>query len=286
MSLNPDHIEAVFAVALTRESPEEQAVYLDEACAGDPGLRARVAALLQAHHEAGSFLAAPVTPAAPGTRVRYVGDYELLDEIGRGGMGVVFRARQRSLNRVVALKMILAGHLASAIDVQRFRTEAEAAANLDDPRIVPIYEVGEHQGQHYFSMKLIEGGSLSQWIADGRLQIADLSKDQQAGSAQLLATVARGVHHAHQRGLLHRDLKPANILLQSSSAPSAICKLQSAIPMVTDFGLAKRVEGDSALTQSGAIVGTPSYMAPEQASGAKQLSTAIDIHGLGAILYE
>src|SRR5437773_11406395 len=112
MSPNPDRIEAVFAAALTRESPEEQAVYLDEACAGDPGLRARVAALLQAHQEAGSFLAAPVTPAAaPGTRVRYFGDYELLDEIGRGGMGVVFRARQRSLNRVVALKMILAGHL-------------------------------------------------------------------------------------------------------------------------------------------------------------------------------
>ena len=174
-----------------------------------------------------------------GASVRYFGDYEILEEIARGGMGVVFKARQVSLNRIVALKMILTGQLATAADIQRFKQEAESAASLDHPHIVPIYEVNEHGGSNYFSMKLIDGGSLAGCI--------DLLRKDRKKAVLLMAKVARAVHYAHQRGILHRDLKPANILLDKAGAPH-----------VTDFGLAKRVTGDSGITQSGAIVGTPS----------------------------
>ncbi|WP_419194880.1 serine/threonine protein kinase [Novipirellula herctigrandis] len=195
------------------------------------------------------------------------GEYELIEEIARGGMGVVYKARHLQLNRVVALKMILRGQLASPDDVQRFHREAEAAANLDHPGIVPIYEIGECDGQHFFSMKLIEGGALNHLLASKDSGLREILK--------LIENVARAVHYAHQRGVLHRDLKPANILLDAAGNP-----------LITDFGLAKQVEGDSQLTQSGAIMGTPAYMPPEQAAAKKDITTAADIYSIGAILYQ
>ena len=210
-----------------------------------------------------------VPPGSPATiRIRYFGDYELVEEIARGGMGVVYKARQVSLNRIVALKMILAGDFSSAVTVQRFQTEAEAAARLAHPNIVPIYEIGTHEGQHYFSMRFVEGGTLTQALAG--------KKFESRRAAELMVKVARAVHHAHQHGILHRDLKPGNILLDPAGEP-----------LVADFGLAKILEHDSALTQSAMVMGTPSYMAPEQAAGhTKQLSTVADVYSLGAVLYE
>jgi tetratricopeptide (TPR) repeat protein len=204
-------------------------------------------------------LGAPSMPVVRG--------YEILSELGRGGMGVVFQAHQVALNRAVALKMIKSGGFASEGELLRFQNEAEAVARLDHPNIVPIYEVGRHLGRHFFSMKLIAGNSLDRRLGDFA---ADFRK-----AARLMATVARAVHHAHQRGILHRDLKPANILLDEDGEPH-----------VTDFGLAKQIEDDGELTESGAPMGTPSYMAPEQATGDKgALSTATDVYGLGTILY-
>lgn len=184
--------------------------------------------------------------ANPVGAMHNVGDYELLEELARGGMGVVFRARQLSLNRPVALKMILSGEYASTADRERFRREGEAAANLDHPHILPIYDVGEHEGRPFFSMKLAEGGSLTSKMSE--------FKDQPRRAATLMQQLADAVHFAHQRGILHRDLKPANILLD-----------QSGQPLITDFGLAKKVGTEDGLTHTGAIVGTPAYMSPEQA---------------------
>jgi serine/threonine protein kinase/lipoprotein NlpI len=195
--------------------------------------------------------------------VGHFGDYVLLGEIARGGMGIIYRARQVSLNRIVAVKMVIAGPLASQADVQRFHNEALAAAHLDHPNIVPIYEVGQCEGQRFYSMKLMEGGSLLD-------RVGKLSGRPRAAAA-LIAKVAHAVHHAHQRGILHRDLKPANVLLDEAGEPH-----------VSDFGLAKRMEEG---THSGVVVGTPSYMAPEQAAGQHSLTTAADVYSLGAILY-
>ncbi|MEL7498260.1 MAG: protein kinase [Planctomycetota bacterium] len=195
-----------------------------------------------------------------------LGDYELLEEIGRGGMGVIYKARHRKLNRVAAIKVIIGGRFTSEADLQRFYIEAEAAARLDHPNIVPFYEIGEHAGQPFFAMKYLEGGSLADHIGQ--------FKDDQHAAATTVAKVARAVNHAHQMGVLHRDLKPANILLDNDGEP-----------LLTDLGLAKDTVGNSSLTQSGAVMGTPNYMAPEQAAG-KPVTIAADIYGLGAILYE
>ncbi len=213
-----------------------------------------------------------------------LGDYHVLQELGRGGMGVVFKARHRDLDRTVALKMVLRGHLATRLEMERFRAEAQAVASLDHPGIVPIYRIGEYDGTPYFTMKLVEGGRLRDRMAD--------YQGRPRRTAALMRELAEAVHHAHQRGILHRDLKPSNILLDPNGRP-----------MVTDFGVARRLDPTettetarkskarpelpvSRLTGTGGVVGTPSYMSPEQASSARELTTATDIYSLGAILYE
>jgi serine/threonine protein kinase/tetratricopeptide (TPR) repeat protein len=199
------------------------------------------------------------------------GDYELLEEIGRGGQGVVFRARQKSLNRIVALKVIGLGQWATKAHLKRFRLEAEAAASLDHPCIVPIYEVGERDGQCYFSMKFVEGGQLDEVVKHTPLSIRQ--------AVELIAKVARTVHYAHEHGILHRDIKPGNILLDAKGEPH-----------LTDFGLARLVESESTVTRTLEVLGTPSYMAPEQAAGNNPatagLTSATDVYGLGAVLYQ
>jgi hypothetical protein len=197
---------------------------------------------------------------------RFAG-YELLEEIGRGGMGIVYRARQVSLDREVAVKMILRGPLASGVDRQRFRVEAEATARLEHASIVPVYEVGESQNGPYFSMKYIRGRTLSSLLAQRPLPPRE--------AARILASVAHGIHYAHQHGILHRDLKPSNILVDEQGQP-----------LVTDFGLAKRTGHGAVITQTGDVLGTPAYMAPEQAAGDRgQVGPASDVYSLGAILY-
>ena len=202
-----------------------------------------------------------------GEKMRYFGDYELIDEIGRGGMGVVYRARQVSLNRVVALKMIRSGELASGDDVARFHAEAQAAASLDHPNIVPVYEIGEHGRQQYFAMGFVEGRGLDAVIRDETLSSRK--------AAEYTKIVTEAIAYAHDQQILHRDIKPSNVLVDANDQLK-----------VTDFGLAKRIGSDSNLTATGQVLGTPSYMSPEQASGDhEKLDDRSDVYSLGAMLY-
>jgi WD40 repeat protein/tRNA A-37 threonylcarbamoyl transferase component Bud32 len=277
MSEPDDSLDQVIAAYLQKveagEVPDRDALL-----SSHPALAARLRAFFADYdrldHQAGDLRLAPDTLStiAPGRagdwpHVRYFGDYELLEAIARGGMGIVYKARQASLNRIVAVKMILKGELADEQSVERFRAEAEAAANLDHAHIVPIYEVGEHEGQQYYAMRFVEGTSL-----------AALPRGEARREVEFLATAARAVHHAHKRGILHRDLKPSNILVDVAGTPQ-----------VTDFGLAKRLtlgSGPGVETVSGALLGTPRYMAPEQAAGRKGLTVAVDVYSLGVVLYE
>ncbi len=208
----------------------------------------------------------PMSPRARGGDVSEalrVAGYEVLDEVGRGGMGIVFRARQTALGREVAVKVIRSAEFASERELRRFRDEAEAVARLDHPNIVPIHEVGESRGLPYFSMKLVPGASLERRL--------DPFQNDPRASARLLVVAAEAIHHAHQRGILHRDLKPANILVDEAGAPH-----------ITDFGLARRIDPEAERNDSRAFAGTPAYMSPEQASGRSEaLTTAVDVYGLG-----
>jgi serine/threonine protein kinase len=198
---------------------------------------------------------------------RYFGNYQILEEIARGGMGVVYKARQLNPNRVVALKMILAGDFASLEAMCRFRAEAEAAATLQHPNIVAIHEVGEHEGQPYFSMEYVEGSNLSALVGEGPMPAIQ--------AARYLQIVSEAIHYAHSRQILHRDLKPSNLLIDHRGQPR-----------ITDFGLAKRLDSNSDLTASGQTLGSPAYMSPEQATGRRgSLGPHSDVYSLGGVLY-
>jgi serine/threonine protein kinase len=302
-------LNLLFDEALER-SPEERDAYLCEACGDDAGLRAEIVKLLARDQRASreGFLAPPsvsfnglgqtplqaTLPARTGEQPVLRG-YEIQGELGRGGMGIVYKARQTSLNRIVAVKIILTGDEADGERRIHFRTEAEAIARLQHPNIVQIHEVGEHDGRSFVVLEYVEGGSLAEQL-NGMPQPVD-------ASARFVETVARAIHYAHERGIIHRDLKPANVLLQIADRrsqidnpadnvrQSAICNLQSAIPKITDFGLAKllRENGESLgdKTPTGMILGTPQYMAPEQARGPREVvGRAADVYALGAIMYE
>jgi serine/threonine-protein kinase len=214
----------------------------------------------------------------PNQATQRFGDYELYEELGRGGMGVVYRALQKNLDRIVALKIVLGGPAATHADLARFRGEAETAARLNHPHIVPVYDVGEHDGRPYFTMRYVPGTTLAERLAEGPMQARE--------TAELLAPIARAISHAHDHGVLHRDLKPSNILIDEGGQP-----------YVSDFGLAKRLLSDVSdsadptqllrpITQTGAILGTPGYMSPEQAAGRRGvIGASTDVYSLGAILY-
>jgi WD40 repeat protein len=287
--------QSLFEAVVQKTDAAERTAFLEGVCRDDPALRARLEQLLEGHFQGEGFLTRTgqlktnaLGPIPTQLSLPTIGQYELIEEIARGGMGVVYKARQASLNRQVALKLITAGVLASGESVKRFQAEAEAAAALDHPNIVPIHEIGEHEGLHYFTMGFIDGMTLKQAIHRSRR-----GGDREQGSSKvgppayaggytlkeavlLLAKVARAAHFAHERGVLHRDIKPSNILLDTHGEPH-----------LTDFGLAKFVQRDSTLTHTHELLGTPAYMSPEQARGeAKAVTTAADVYGLGAVLYE
>jgi serine/threonine-protein kinase len=291
-----DAVLARLLEELTAQARAGRQPDLEAAGAAHPDLAAELRQLWAAAQFAEAFarpsppLAARATPrtlagAPPGVGAaealpRAFGDYDLQAVLGRGGMGVVYKAWQRGLRRPVALKMLLRGPHATAADLARFQAEAQAAAHLDHPNIVPLHGAGEHDGQAYLAMRYVEGETLSALLARGPLRPRD--------AAALLARISRAVQFAHERGILHRDLKPSNVLIDRAGQPH-----------VTDFGLAKRVPGPldgraeaaggpaASLTQSGAIVGTPAYMAPEQVSGSRgTVSPASDVYALGVVLYE
>ena len=283
-------IEEIFHAAMEIDSLRERSAFVEQSCLDDDKLRSEVEALLQSYQVAGGFLEesptlSRVDPAVGTSRdgtqhpnqpdpkdVMKIdqlpcsfGEYELIELIAEGGMGVVFKARQHGLDRVVAIKMILSGQLAGQDDIKRFYVEAEAAGNLDHPGIVPVYEVGCCEGQHYFSMAFIEGENLVP-----RIKAKDLSPRE---AAMLTKKIAQAIQSAHDRGIVHRDLKPGNVLLD-----------QRGEPRITDFGLAKRMTGEGDLTATGTVLGTPNYMSPEQAAG-KGIGPTSDVYSMGAILF-
>jgi WD40 repeat protein/tRNA A-37 threonylcarbamoyl transferase component Bud32 len=303
--------ESLFAEALQRRTAAERDAYLEEVCSGDPALRRDVQGLLKSHDTAGTFLNDPVPvqlagasdlvtqvmpgfPApidsAPALLSASIPGYEILGELGRGGMAVVYKARQTRLGRVVALKMIRAGNMADDLELTRLHTEAEAVARLQHAGIVQIHETGIYNGLPYLSLEYVEGGSLSSKLKGTPLPPAP--------AARLTILLARAVQAAHENGILHRDLKPDNIFLLANNDADGVPiedrdgNVSRYWPKIGDFGLAKKVESPTAtaivpVTRTGVIMGTPSYMAPEQAAGKNdELTPAVDVYALGAILYE
>ena len=271
--------QAVFAEALQCATPEARAAYLDAACGADTALRQRVEALLRAAEKAGDFLEQPPTGLSGdtdstalvrepgGTPCPSFGDYELLEEIARGGMGIVYKARQKSLDRLVAVKVLLFGQHSSAHTVRRFKVEAVAADSLHHPNIIAIHEVGIHQGRHFMVVDYVDGPNLGALVREQPLPAKR--------AAGYVKTIAQAIHYAHERGILHRDLKPSNVLIDANDQPR-----------VTDFGLARRLDGESSLTLTGQLLGSPNYMPPEQAAPHRgKVSRRSDVYGLGAILY-
>lgn len=296
METKEPHLQRIFNAAMDVFCPEERSALVDQLCEQNLALAKEVHELIDAVGRAEGFLenvdphdSLPMDPPkiynasddvmqrpwSSGWRgrvgddvpFRKFGNYELIEVIAHGGMGVVYKAKQIGLNRTVALKMILTGAFADDEEIKRFYQEAEAAAKLDHPGIVPVYDVGCCDGQHYYSMALIEGESLAARIKESPIEPRE--------SAEILLKIARAVHVAHKAGFIHRDLKPANILLDEKNEPR-----------IVDFGLAKSSEDDSNLTRTGTVMGTPNYMPPEQATGKnKEVTNASDVYSLGAILY-